>query len=145
MMIETSDAVVTVSVADPLTAPYEAVIVVTPSLTPVATPVSLMKAKLATEEFQDTCNVRSWVVLSVKTPVAVNCTFPLIPTTVVAGVTTIAVRAAGVTVRVAESVREPYATVIVDCPGAIPVACPFASIEAVAAEDEVQVSPADRG
>jgi len=84
-----------------------AVIVVAPALKPEANPVLLIKATLATEELHAACELRSWVLLSVKTPVAVNCTFPFTPTTVVAGVTTMDVRVAGVTVRVAVADREP--------------------------------------
>ena len=82
-------------------------IVVAPALKPEANPVLLIKATLATEELHAACELRSWVLLSVKTPVAVNCTFPFTPTTVVAGVTTMDVRVAGVTVRVAVADREP--------------------------------------
>ncbi len=107
MAIETSVAVVTVNVAEPLTLPYAAVMVVVPALSPLAKPPALINAKFALEELQVTCDVRSCVLLSVKTPVAVNWTFPLIPTTVVTGVTTMFDRVAAVTVNDAVAVMEP--------------------------------------
>src|SRR6266567_7246716 len=104
--MDTRVAVVTVRVADPLTPLKYAVIVVVPALRPVASPELLINAELATDEFQLAWAVKSCVLLSVKTPVAVNCTFPLIPTTVVTGVTTIEVRVAGVTVSAADADSE---------------------------------------
>jgi hypothetical protein len=61
------------------------------------------------------------------------------------GVTTIEVNVAGVTVSTAEPVIEAYETVIVACPGAIPVARPFASTPAIEAGDDIQDNPAFNG
>jgi hypothetical protein len=44
MLIETSVAVVTFNVADPLTLPYDAEMVVVPALAPVANPPALINA-----------------------------------------------------------------------------------------------------
>ena len=50
MLMDTNVAVVTFSVAEPLTLPYEAVMVVVPALSPLAKPPALIRAKLALEE-----------------------------------------------------------------------------------------------
>src|SRR5579863_5009579 len=71
MLMDTSVAVVTVNVADPITPPSDAEIVVTPALNPVANPPALISAELALDELQTTWDVRSSVLLSEKTPVAV--------------------------------------------------------------------------
>ena len=97
--MDTSFAVVTFSVADPLTAPEVAVTVTLPALMPVANPLTSITANAPFDDVQSTCELRSCVLLSEKTPVAVNCTLPLIPTTVVIGVTTMLVNVAGVTVK----------------------------------------------
>jgi hypothetical protein len=62
----------TVREADPLTVPELAVIVVAPVTTPVASPLVLIVAMLGLEELQVAVLVRSWVLPSVKLPVAVN-------------------------------------------------------------------------
>ena len=71
--IETSCAAVTVSVSLWLVMlPWEAVIPVVPAATPVASPVPLMVATPLFDEDQVTPE-RTWVVVSLKVPVAVNC------------------------------------------------------------------------
>src|SRR6185437_3869438 len=97
--IDWSVAVVTFSMAEPLIAPEVAVIVTVPVLIPLTRPDVFTTARAPSEDVHTTCDVRSCVLLSEKTPVAVNCALPLTPTTVVAGVTTILVRTAGVIVR----------------------------------------------
>ena len=97
-MMDRSVAVVTFRVAEPIMVPEVAVIVTAPVLTPVARPAALMSAKVPLDDVQTTCEVMSCVLLSENTPVAVNWTLPLIPTTVVTGVTTIFVRTADETV-----------------------------------------------
>src|SRR5512138_2357863 len=75
--IETSVALVTVSTVLPAMDPMVALTVVDPVATDVARP--LLPAELLTAatdgavELHVTCVVRSWTVLSVNTPVAVNC------------------------------------------------------------------------
>lgn len=66
-------AVVTVRVVLPLVAPETALMVVVPALTAVANPVELIVAAAAFDEDQVAVFVRSWVVLSLNAPVAVNC------------------------------------------------------------------------
>ena len=74
---ETSVAGFTVSVVDPDSEPDVAVIVVEPVATGVTSPaepvVLLMPAIDDADELHATSAVRSWVVLSEKVPVAINC------------------------------------------------------------------------
>jgi len=56
----------------PETEPIEAVIVVAPTVTALATPEPLTVATLPADEIQVAWSVTSWVLLSVKVPVAVN-------------------------------------------------------------------------
>ena len=107
MLMETSVADVTVSVADPV-APWKlAVMFAVPKLKAVAMPVLLTRATSAADELQITCEVRSRVLLSLKIPVAVNCMVPLMPTVGDSGTTTMEVNVAGLTVRSTLPVREP--------------------------------------
>ena len=75
--IDSSTAGVTVSVVDPEMLPDVAVIVVEPIATAVASPFDparlLMVATLVFEEFQVTNEETSWVVLSDKVAMAMNC------------------------------------------------------------------------
>ena len=71
--IDTNWAAVTVRVSLGLVMPpWEAVMPVVPAATPVASPVLLMVATAVFEEVQVTPE-RTWVELSLKVPVAVNC------------------------------------------------------------------------
>jgi hypothetical protein len=76
-LMERRNAGVTVRVVEPEMPPEVAVIVAVPAATVVALPlvpaVLLMVATDAADELQVTDAVRSWVVLSEKVPVAVNC------------------------------------------------------------------------
>jgi hypothetical protein len=112
-VIEVNLAVLTVSVADPLTFWYEAVICVVPMLTAVAKPVLLIRATFAAEDVHWTCDVRSCEVPSLKTAVAVNCCVPAIPIVGSAGVTVIEVGTPSVTVKAAEAERPSYVASIV--------------------------------
>jgi hypothetical protein len=72
--IETSAAVVvTVSVADPLTVPDTAVIVVVPAPTPVASPPALIVPTLVAEDDHVEELVMSFVLPSLNVPLAANC------------------------------------------------------------------------
>ena len=62
---ETSAAVVTVRVVDPLTVPEVAVMVVVPRPVPVARPPAVIVATPVDDEFQFTVAVRFWVLPSV--------------------------------------------------------------------------------
>lgn len=87
---------------------------VVPKLNAVAIPELLIRATLAADELHVTCAVRSSVLLSEKTPVAVNCKLPLIPSVGAAGVTTMELNVAGVTVSTVVVASESYETVMVD-------------------------------
>ena len=75
-------------------------------------------------EAQVTWLVRSWVELSEKVPVAVNCSVSPLGTLGLAGVTAIDCRTAAVTVSTVEPVMPPSVALIVDVPVATPVARP---------------------
>ena len=109
--------------------------VLVPVVSAFASPELSIKATVAADELQVADAVRSCVLLSLNTPVAVNCTLPLMPTTGSAGVTTIEVTVAGVTVSRAVAESEPYVTVIVVWPAPIPVARPLAFTPAAAGVD----------
>ncbi len=72
-LIDTSDAAETVRVAEPVIAPKAAVIVVAPTLRPVATPVAVIDAMLVTEEAQVTDAETSSFVPLLYVAMAVNC------------------------------------------------------------------------
>ncbi len=72
-VIETSVAAFTLRTVDPDISPELAVIVALPPSAPVATPLASIVATQVSDEFQAAVAVRSCVVLSEKTPVAVNC------------------------------------------------------------------------
>lgn len=71
--IDESVAEVTVNVVLPDTEPEVAVIVAVPKTAEVASPALLTVATEVEEELQVTVAVRSWLVLSEKMPVAMNC------------------------------------------------------------------------
>ena len=77
---------------------------------------------------QVTWLVRSWVELSEKVPVAVNCSVSPLGTLGLAGVTAIDCRAAALTVSTVEPVMPPSVALMVDVPVATPVASPAAVI-----------------
>lgn len=126
--METSAAEVTVSVADPVTEPYVAVIVALPVATLVARPRLparlLMVVTFTADEVHCAVLVMSWVVPFVKVPVAVNCWVAPRGMKGIAGVTAIADRTACVTVKGVDPVTDPQAALIVVVPVAKPVACP---------------------
>jgi hypothetical protein len=84
--------------------------------------------------------VMSWMVLSLKVPVAVNCL--VVPTAMLepAGVTAIETRVAPVTVRVAVPVTEPDFALMVEEPTPTPLARPAELMVAMAGADEVHVT-----
>ena len=122
-----------------------AVIVDVPALIPVAKPDTSITASAPFEDIQTTCDVMSCVLLSEKTPVAVNCALPLIPTTVVTGVTTMFVRTAGVTVNEAVADIELKNTEIVVWPADSPIARPLELTPATLAEEDSHDKPAVTG
>jgi hypothetical protein len=62
-----------VRVVEPLTERRVALIIVVPAVKVVASPVELTLATLGLDEFQFAAPVRSWVLLSLYVPIAVNC------------------------------------------------------------------------
>jgi hypothetical protein len=119
---------VTVRLVAPETIPEVAVRVVAPGATEVTRPldpiVLLMAATYAADELQVTILVRSWVVLSEKVPIAVNCC--VVPLAMVgsAGVTASETRVAEVTVMEVDPVTAPLVAEIVLFPTALPFPCP---------------------
>jgi len=72
-VIDTKAAGVTVRLVEPTIEPEVALINVVPTLALVAFPVAPMVATLVVAEAHVAVLVRSWVLPSVKVPVAVNC------------------------------------------------------------------------
>lgn len=138
--IETSFAVDTVSVVDPLTVPDTALMVVLPVATLLATPCALMPATAPEDELQRTDVLMSCVLESLKVPVAANCL--VVPTAMLefAGVTAIETSVAAVTVSEAVPLTDPDVAVIVVEPAATPVALPLTSIVAAEVADELHVT-----
>ena len=85
----------------------------------------LMAATFLLEELQVTDLVRSWVLPSVKVPVAVNCWFAVLLMVGLTGVTTMAERVDAVTVKVVLVVIVPRAALIVVVPIPMTVATPL--------------------
>ena len=148
--IEARVAPVTVRVAVPVTEPDFALIVDEPTPTPLARPAELMVAMDGADETHVT-DVSTCVLPSSKLPIAVNCwavpaAIEVVPTAIdaAAGVTSIEIKFAGTTVRVVVSVRDPRVAVSVALPAATVVASPELSTVAVAADDELQVTPLTR-
>ena len=145
-------AVVTVSVAVFVTDPSAAVIVVVPPPTAVASPmVGAVMLMVATELFDDvhsTDAVISWVVPSLKFPVALNCSVVPSAIVVVADDMVMKLSVAGVTVSVVDPEMPPNhaVMVVVPPPGATGVAIPLNPaallIVATPASAEVQVTSA---
>jgi hypothetical protein len=143
--METREAAETVSVALPEIEPAVAVMVLTPVARPLALPfvpdpLEIVAAAVLLE-VQLTEVVRSWVVLSEKVPVAVNCW--LVPLAIVAvfGVTAIETSVAADTASVAVPDMEPDVAVMVVEPVASPMARPGLPepVEIVATEVVVEV------
>jgi hypothetical protein len=130
----------TLNVPEPEIEPTDAVIVELPTASALAKPVLLTVATLAADEFHTAVELRSWVVLSVKCPVVVNCWVIPAGTVTLAGVTTIELTAAAVTVRAAEPEIGPEVAEIVTLPSATLLASPLPSIEAMVGSVEFQVT-----
>src|SRR6185369_1385086 len=122
-------AAVTVRTVEPVTAPEVALMVVVPVATPVARPwlplVLLIVATPVSDDAHVTEVVRSWVLPSLKVPVAVNCWVPATLIEGFAGVTAIDCNAGGgVTVSTVEPVTAPEVALMVVVPAATAVARP---------------------
>jgi hypothetical protein len=117
-------AAFTVKGALPLTAPNVAEMLVVPIFRPVARPLTVIEATLVLDDFQVTTSVTSWVLPSEKVPAAVNCCAMPSGMLALAGVTTIEVMTADVTVRVVDPETVPELAVIVVLPPASAFASP---------------------
>ena len=150
--IESRAADVTVRVVEPEIDPEVAVIVGEPTAVELASPSEPrafeIVATASSDEDQITDAVRSWVVASVKSPVAVNCC--VVPFAMVgsAGVTSMDTSVADVTVKVVDPEMAPDVAVIVVVPTALEVARPSEpgaiEIVATASSDEDHVTDAVR-
>jgi hypothetical protein len=146
--MDTSVASVTAKTVLPLTSPLEADKVVLPPPAAVARPFEpaalLTVATAVLEEDQVTWSVRSWVELSVKTPVAVNCCVNPLAMLGIAGDTSMDASVASVTVKFVLPFTPPFVAVTVVLPMPAAVARPFelASLltVATASSDEAQVT-----
>jgi len=117
--IETRKALVTVSDAVPETLPEVAEMIVVPAASAFANPGAPFKLMLATDGLEDvqvTDEVMFWELPSVNDPVAVYCTFVLVATESVAGVTAIETSPGPLTVRAADPVMPEALAVIVTEP-----------------------------
>jgi hypothetical protein len=128
--IDTSVAAVTVSVAAFEVMPLDtAVIADVPMLSPVALPFEpaalLMLATAVLAGNQVAVVVKSWVLLSVNVPIAVNCCVNPLAMLGLVGVTAIDASAAAVTVKVVEPEIVPNAAVISEEPVVAVVARPL--------------------
>ena len=137
-VIELRVAPVTVKTVDPLRAPRVALMVVFPGATGVATPIEPaaleMVATAVLEDDHVTWVVRSWVVPSVKLPVALNASVSGTGRLGVAGVTEIDCRVAAVTVSIVPPVFPESAAEMLLVPTPRVLASPFdpAALEMVA-------------
>ena len=141
---------VTVSVVIPMTVPLVAEMTVVPTATAVATPAPEIVAVAGVAEAQVTVGETSFIVPSLKVPVAENCCVAPVPIDGLAGVTAIetsvAVDGGGaiVTVSVVVPVTVPLVAEMTVIPTATAVATPPGAIVAVVVVAEVQVAVADR-
>lgn len=137
IVIETRWAVETVSPVLPLIEPKAPLMVVLPLATLLTRPLPLMLAADTFDEVQVTDTEMSWVLLSLKVPVATNCL--VVPTLIVkfAGVTAIDTKAALVIVKDAVPLTLPEVAVIVTVPVPTPVASPLLSTIATEVEDDI--------
>jgi hypothetical protein len=147
-LIDTSVAVVTVSVVLPDTPRSVALIVLVPTPTELASPYEpaalLIVATVGDDEDQVTADVRFCVELSEKVPVAVSCWVNPLAMLAVAGVTLIETSVAEVTVSVVLPDTPMKTAVTVVVPGIAPVIRPAElppeTSDATAALDELHVT-----
>ena len=117
--------------------------VVLPAAVPVTRPVGLTVAKVLSAEVQPTESVRSSVVRSEKTPVAVSCREVPLARDGSDGVTAIEVSTAAVTVTVVLPDTPSRVAVILALPIPVPVTRPGLSVlptVAIVSDDEVQLA-----
>lgn len=145
MDCKVAGAAVTTRAAELLVMPLCVAVTVTlPAATPLAKPAVLIVASAVLEEFQVAVEVKSWVLLSLKVAVALNCWVAPAAIEAEAGVTVMDfnVTAAAVTVSViAELATLPDVALMFVLPAATPVATPVVAIVAAAVLEEAQVTP----
>jgi hypothetical protein len=129
-----------VSVVEPLIEPYTALIVVLPVVVLLTSACALMLAAAGVEELHNDDAVMSWVLESLKVPVAVNCLSAPIGIVELAGVTAIDTRVAAETVSEAVPLTDPDVAVIVVVPPLKPEATPLEVMVATEVDDELHVS-----
>ena len=147
-LIDTRATEGTVMPVEPEIFPADAVIVVVPPESAVASPfvpaVLLIVETDWSEELHLTDKVRSWVELSEKVPVALNCCVNPLSTVGLAGVTLRETSAAAVTVSEVEPETAPEEAVIVVVPAdrepAEPLEVTSLLITAILGSDELQVT-----
>ncbi len=140
--IERTTGGVTVKVAEPVTEPEVAEMVVMPGVLLEARPLLPMVATFGADELQTTEGVRSWLLPSVKVPVAENCWVLPAGMEALAGATVMETSVAAVTVRVTEPMTEPDAAEMVVAPGVLPEARPLVLMAATLGADELQLTDA---
>ena len=140
---ETNCGAVIVSTVEPLTEPRVALMVVLPTLAPVARPPLVMVAAAVLLELHVTEAVRFCVLLSLYVPVAVKAWVRPLATDGFAGVTAIETKVK-VTVKPVEPLIEPEVARMVVLPTATPVATPAMVMVAAAVLLELHVTEAVR-
>ncbi len=131
---------VTVSIALPLTPFDDAVMLVEPAATPVASPVPFIVATAALAAVQLTVELTFAVVPSLYFDVAVNCCVMPAEILPLDGATVIAANVFAATVSVALPLTTPNAAVTVELPDATPVASPVVFSVATAGSEDVQLT-----
>jgi hypothetical protein len=127
---------VTCKSTEPDTDPIDAVIVVLPTVSVVARPELLMVATFPAEEVQMALLVMSWVLASLKVPLAVNCCREPTGSDRLTGATVMDRITAEVTVTTVLPVMEPETADMVVVPVVRVVANPVLSTVAIARSDE---------
>lgn len=142
VVIDCKVAAVTVSaIAFDVTPPWVAVMLLEPTLAPVASPLVLIVTAAVFDEVQVAEFVRFCVVPSVNVPVAVNWSVVPLAIDVFVAVMVIDCKVAAVTVSaIAFEVTPLWVAVILVEPVPAPVASPVVLIVAAAAFDELQVA-----
>src|ERR1041384_3904030 len=124
--------------------PVAAVIVAVPVVMDRARPLALTVAMATDEDVQVTVLVKSWLVASLKVPVALNCCVAPKGIDAVWGVTARDTITAELTVKTVEPDMEPKEAEIVVCPTPVPVPWPPLLMAATPLKEDVQVTEAVR-
>ena len=138
MAIEAKIAGVTLTISVPLTPLNVAVTKLLPTLAPVTSPCAIVV--LAEPDVQVADAVRSWVLPSLYSPVAFNCTVVPLAIDGVAGVTVMVLSVAAVTVRRVEPLTPLRVAEIVEVPTLSAETIPVAAMVAVTEVSEFQVA-----